>query len=242
MILVALLACSDPPPPFQPTVDPEWTVAAVDALCKVVEGAGKECTRDGDTARFEGASLTLRVTVDQESESFGVMTLKGHADLSVDGKATPALRTPVRAFGGNKGEAHERAAHEWAVVYGVALADWAMADAARPALVAVDKGNHESPPAKLGGGTLYRGWPLVRGSRQPLDHDPVLAALSPVLAGWTSGTHAIVLEVSAEMDGNMQRTLWLDGAESPAVEAAVASTRFAGAPGLQLRQFYLWSD
>ena len=66
-------------------------------------------------------------------------------------------------------------------------------------------------------------------------------ALGSVLDGLSGGPHGIVLEVDGDGDG-ITRTLWLDGEPSPALEEALAATRFAGAPGLQIRQFYLYDE
>ena len=241
MFLLVLAACSTPPEPFTPTVDVAWSEKTAEGLCKVLETTERPCGREGQTATIGEHALTFRVTVESSEESYGILSMRGHAAVLRDGAEVRALRTPVRAFGGNLTEAYERAAHEWAVVYGVGLADWALGDPTRPSLVATDKANHESPPAARGEGTLYRGWPLVRGSKQALDHEPVVAALGSVLDGLSGGPHGIVLEVDGDGDG-ITRTLWLDGEPSPALEEALAATRFAGAPGLQIRQFYLYDE
>jgi hypothetical protein len=241
MFLLVLAACSSTPEPFTPTVDQTWSAKTAESLCTVLETTQRPCALEGSTATIGDKALTFRVTVESEGESYGIVTLKGYASVLMNGAEVRALRTPVRAFGGNLAEAYERSVHEWAVVYGVAMADWAVGDPSRPSLAAVDKANHSSPIAAYGAGTLYRGWPLVRGSKQPLDHEPIVSVLGPILEGFSGGPHAVVLEVDVNGEGTHQ-VFWVDGAPSPALDAAVAATRFAGEPGLQIRQYYLWSE
>ncbi len=239
LLFLGLFACFEPPPPPEPTVDSGLTRAAVDALCKVVEGAKGTCERDGDTARFGGHALKLTAWVESQTQTMASLVLAGRVEVVVDGTAQPVLRTPVRAFGTNYEEAIGRGVHEWALVYGIGIADWALADPTRPALRAVAK-DAARPAAAFRDGTLYRGWTLVRKTTQKIEHGLILAALEPTTSHWTGGPHAVVVEVEGTSDGP-NPTVWVDGVPDAEAAAAVKATGLGGSLGAQVRQFYLWA-
>lgn len=173
-MLTLLLACGGPSAPPTPTVDPEATQAAVDALCKLAEGAGQACAREADGARVGERRVGVEARLVPDERSLGIVSLRGVVDLRVD---DATFTTRFAGFGGNRGEALSRTAHEWAVVSAVAVVDLALDPVGRPALSALEPA---PAPLTLAGAPVLRGWALVRPNHA-IDHAALLAHVEPAL-------------------------------------------------------------
>lgn len=178
MIAWLLAACTGADPgPSRPAPDADTTRIAIDTLCKLFEGADRPCEREPDGVRAGEHRLGVRAELFPIESALGMVTLRGL--VHVDAPSGP-IASRIRGFGGNKGDALARAAHEWGVVYGVAIADRVLDPDARPALAAIEPGR-EPDRLALAGHRVLRGWPLVRPSLE-LDHAGLLDALAPAFA------------------------------------------------------------
>ncbi|MCA9571206.1 MAG: hypothetical protein KC656_25375 [Myxococcales bacterium] len=209
MLPFALLACSSAPsaPPV-PAPDAATTLAAIDAFCKLAEGAERPCERLPDAARIGEVTVRISGRILPVEQTLGNATLRGVVDLEHDGRT---WTTRLRGFGGGKDEALTRGMHEWALVSGTPVADAILGGT--PTLAAVDP--TASQPT-LGGSPVHRGWTLHRPKGE-LDHDALLKALEPALGG-VSGS--LTLEVTRQ-GGAATVECWVQGEpHEPVCEAA----------------------
>jgi hypothetical protein len=191
--------------------DPDATSAAVDALCKLYEGAHVDCERSSGRATAGDDALGVSVTLYEVEESFGQVTWSGTVDVTLDGQT---LSSRARGYGWSKEEAYERGFHEWALVAGVALVDWRLGDG-RPALKAVEP---EWTPESLtlGDRSVLRGWSLVRGLVDGgIDHADLLSRVAPVSGAMSpDAPHTLRIEVTHDMGEEPTWTCEIDAVPS----------------------------
>jgi hypothetical protein len=211
---VALLGCSGsgPAAPQVHSSDNATTLAAIDALCKLVEGAGTDCTRTGTSARFNALELKVEGRLYPVETSLGTASLRGV--VAIEGPGARYV-TRLRGFGGGKAEALERGMHEWALVSGTAVVDTWMGPT-RPTLAAVDD-TPSGVVSPLPDTVLYRGWTLFRPKGE-LDHAGLLKAVAPVLKGVERPT-TLSFEVTRQA-GAAVVDCWVQGEPNDALCAA----------------------
>lgn len=203
MLLLAACGSGTPsaPPAYSP--DSDATRSAVDALCKLFEGADKTCARETGRVVADGHEIGVSAELQPVVTEYGTATLRGIVHVEgPDGRYSSRLR----GFGGNKREALERGSHEWALVSGVALADLWLGPT-RPALAAVEEG---FTPAPLGfaGSPVVRGWPLYRPAGE-LDHAKLLEALEPAFAD--RAPHGMLSLELTRQSGEVSVECWFQG-------------------------------
>jgi len=176
MIALALLGCTPTSPPAPPTRSPDAdsTRAAIDAVCKLFEGADRDCTRGKNKVSVDGHEYGVRAEIYPVQSGLGMASLRGVVILD-DSENTYITR--LRGFGGTKAEAVERSMHEWALVSGLAVVDTWLAPADRPALRAIEP-DLPAIDLKLGGRAVLRGWPYFQ-PKGVIYHDKLLTALDP---------------------------------------------------------------
>ncbi len=238
MILLAptLLACageSTTSGPVKP--DPAATAAAVDAVCKLVEGAGTECTRSAGQAKFADHVLAIDVELDKAEHEYGQFTWAGTIVVT-SGEQT--LRTNGRSYGWSKEEAYERGFHEWALVAGTAIVDWRMGG--RAALAAVEK-NLANEAFRLGDRPALRGWSLARGLTQgDLDHGKLLDLLAPFASEVPAGgVHTLQLTATADLGAAPVWVCALDGVASETLCTLAKSYPWPTDSVWEVKQVYL---
>lgn len=215
MILAWLAACSSAPPSQtaqRPHPDAEATVSAIDALCKLFEGAGQPCERRADGVTSGPHELAVRAETWPDERSLGIVSLRGLVHV---GTPRGPFVTRLAGFGGTRADGMERAMHEWAVVSGVAVVDAVLDPTGRPALAALEPGQPPVPLA-LGGRAVLRGWPVVRPP-QAIDHHGLLAALAPAVP---EPSGVLTFDVTRQ-GGALTVQCWVQGeAHEPLCEAA----------------------
>lgn len=237
--LLALFACGDSTPTTGPS--PEASAEAAEAMCKLFSGARQACTHEAGTLSAAGHEVVLTTVVEQEEEALGFRALVMRVEPTIDGVRRPELDTPATANGGEPREKLvESAMHEWAVIYGVALADSLLADPDRAALRALTADVESG--RRVGTAEVYRGWTrIMGGSDTSLDHDAILGHIWPIVEAQPPGPHAVSLRVDSE-SGSTKYRCELDGQELP--ELCEAARRYAwplGGPLTRIRQYYLFT-
>ena len=185
-MLSLLIACSRGPAPVpRLTPDEPTTTAAIDALCKIVEGAGTPCERRADGIRFGSHEVGVQGSLLPVESGLGITVLRGTIDIT-DSKGT--LHTRLRGFGGGRSEALERSIHECALV------------AVEPSATPVTSPFPEH--------TVHRGWTLYQ-PRGVIDHDVLLQALAPAFQD-RSPAGVLTLEITHQ-GTSLTAECWFNG-------------------------------
>lgn len=202
-----LLACSSTPPaPATPTPDADATRSAVDALCKLFEGADMDCKRAPAGILVDGRTFGVDASTTYEV-STGMATVRGLVKLE---SAKQTYTTRLRGFGSGKKDALERGLHEWALVSGTAVVDaWVNPDA-RHALKAVEP---TAEPLTYSGGRVLRGWTYFQ-PKGVLEHAPLLEAIGPAAGDGAQGV--LTLEVTRQ-SGDVTVDCFWEGAPNEAI-------------------------
>lgn len=204
MIFYALACTSAPPAPPKLAPDEPTTTAAIEALCKVIEGADVPCERGADQIRFGSTTVGVHGSLYPVESSLGIATLRGSIRLTgtdPDWSTT----TRLRGFGSGRSEALERSIHEWALVSGTAIAQtW---EGVSGALTAVEP-SATPVSSPFPGFDVTRGWTLYQ-PRGQLDHDVLLKALAPAFAG-RSPAGTISVEITHQ-GSSLTADCWFDG-------------------------------
>lgn len=238
-LLFLFTACSSAPPSLATEPDPSSSHMLAEALCKLVQGARHKCTLAGNRASIEGGrSLVVDAFLDHEEETLGQLTFDGRARITVEGG--PSATTRFQHYGWGREEALEKGVHYWAVLHGSAIVDWVLADASRPALVALERGQPRlAHQVSVGGFRALRGWTFLQGVKVELAHDEILAAMqdavSPLAA---TEPHSVDVRITSEM-GEQIFSCHVDGAEAPQLCALAQQGPWPAGIGWELRQSYL---
>ncbi|MEZ4322567.1 MAG: hypothetical protein R3F61_34185 [Myxococcota bacterium] len=215
-LFLLLWACStgpsEPATPPPAVFDREATDAAIDALCKLYEGADLPCERGSDGLTSGDTTLGVKAEIQPAEVSLGMVSIRGVVHIE-----TPegTYSSHLTGFGGTKSEGLQRSTHEWAVVSAVSVVDLVVDPATRPALAKLEPG----PPAPLtlAGHAVLRGWALVR-PEQELDHNGLLKALGPGFEG-RDPKGFVNLEVTRQA-GEVSVSCWFQGEPDEALCAA----------------------
>lgn len=166
--------------PQQPaaSADTDAGAAVADALCKLAQGASRDCAIQGTSVSLADHTIGVAAFLGERQDVLGQVTFSGTIELTLDGHVH---RSAWHGYGWGVNEAINRSAHVWALVYGTAFVDALLDPVERPALAAVEPQPSSAQPIALAGNDVLRGWTLWRGAETTLDHPSLLALLEPAL-------------------------------------------------------------
>lgn len=212
-LLMLLLACSSTPDaPATPRADAAATEGAIDALCKLFEGAEMDCRRGPNGILVDGRTFGVEARTTVETMT-GMATVRGLIELE---SAKQTYTTRLRGFGSGKQDALKRGLHEWALVSGTAVVDAWVNPTARHALQAVEP---TAEPLSYSGGKVLRGWTYFQ-PKGVLEHAPLLEAVLPALGEGATGV--LTLEVTRQNGETQVECFWKGASHEEACRAARA--------------------
>lgn len=207
-MIALLLACTSSAPPTL-SVDAEASAAAIDALCKLFEGASRPCERQARGVVGGGQTIGVEARTLPDEKSLGIVSVRGVVDLRT---GDDVWSTRLTGFGGNRGEALQRATHEWAVVSAVAVADLVLDPGARPALMALEP--DASGDLTLAGRPVLRGWTLTRPNLT-IEHTALLRHLDGAFADRVPS--GVITFEGVRQGGALTLECWSQGEPDPAL-------------------------
>jgi hypothetical protein len=199
--LSGLIACGGDtaPPGASAAPRPDGAAAEVAAgrLCSLFQRIGDSCDWSGTSVVVGDLALVVSAEVTQEVKAGSALSLSTRYAVSVDGKDHGGLVGRGSGGGASREQALEKAADDWARVFGVSVVD-AVRHQGRLAALQSLQDDQSPPPAFVQSGwAVYPGYTDLRGTRteaKMIDIREILALLDPTVQGFGEGIHGITIQ------------------------------------------------
>lgn len=240
LLLPLLIACGSTPDEPKTGPDPVAAEVLAGRICSLYEMVGTSCTWEGPRASVDGHEWLVSAETTNEIETGGSVLLNLAYDVSLDGKAVPALRGFGVGGGTSRTAAHEQAADDWARVFGSAMIDHASGKGRLTALQALQD-DQPAPAAFISGDWVaYPGFTELRGKRteaKTIDLQYVIDGFQPISSTWSEGTHAIYVRFTRAGSAATEPECFVDG--QPSAKACELALAFDWPEGSYLLKQYV---
>ncbi|MCO4746921.1 MAG: hypothetical protein KC912_19140 [Proteobacteria bacterium] len=238
--LLFLAACGSSPEPAANGPDSAAAEALAGRICSLYGRIDMACEWSGPVATVEGHEYKVDAEVTSEIKVGSSVTMEFAYDLTIDGKAEPALRGQGLGGGASAEAAREQAADDWARVFGTAIIDRVQHTGRLQTLQALQ--DRQSPPPAFVSGewVAYLGYTDLRGKRtedKTIDIQAVLTRLTPLSDAFGEGNHAAYIQFSRAGSAVVEPECTLDG--RPSEELCTLVSEYAWPEGSYLLKQYI---
>ncbi|TNE90446.1 MAG: hypothetical protein EP330_08095 [Deltaproteobacteria bacterium] len=225
ILLLSLVACGggdaeSPGASTAPKAEPAGAEVAAGRLCALFERVGESCEWSGNSAVVGEHTLLVSSEVTQEVKAGSALSMALTYTVTVDGKTQPGLIGRGSGGGASRSEALDKAADDWARVFGVSVVDAVRHTGQLAALQSLQDDQAPPPAFVHGDWVVYPGYTDLRGKRteaKMIDIQAVLAILDPTISAFGEGVHGITIQFTRAGSAYSERACMLDGKESAEV-------------------------
>lgn len=230
VFLIAVTGCggesSAPGASHTPTPDPGAAEVAAGRLCALFQRVGEACDWSGTSVVVGDDALVIRAEITQEVKAGSALSLSASYTVDVNGKQHGGLVGRGSGGGASRGQALEKAADDWARVFGVSVVDAVRHKGQLAALQSLQDDQSPPPAFVQGDWAVYPGYTDLRGKRteaKMIDIQEVLGLLEPTVQSFGEGIHGVTIQFERRGTAYTADDCLLDGRPSAEV-CAVART------------------